>query len=117
MGYNATVVVLVDRLNEIEEDPEFGKKLAAAVRYRLGFPRDDQPGCRPSLAEATGQTQVVEVHHADYQIVVTVGGNTGRVLGVGGWYNADDDAIIRALNPARPEKKRRKRELRGGGDG
>ena len=108
MGYNATVVVLLDRLDEIERDPEFGKKLSAAIRYRAVCPKDDptRPGYRYASAEATGQTQVIEVHHADGQMVVTVGGNTGRVLGYGGYYSADDDDIIKYLNDDRLRRKR-----------
>jgi len=108
MGYNATVVVLLDRLDEIERDPDFGKKLAAAIRYRASFPTDDKtrPGYRYAGAEATGQTQVIEVHHAAWQMVVTVGGNTGRVLGYGGGYVANDDTIIKCLNDDRLRRKR-----------
>src|SRR6185437_3697579 len=100
MGFNATVVVLLDRLHEIERDPEFGKKLSAAIRYRASNPKDREAGWARE-AEATGQTQVIEVHHADGQIVVTVGGNTGRVLGYGGSYSSSDDAIIKHLNDDR----------------
>lgn len=107
MGFNATVVVLMDRLDEIERDPEFGKKLSAAIRYRAS--RQKEYGKYDPLAEATGQTQVIEVHHADGQMVVTVGGNTGRVLGYGGYYSADDDDIIKWLND---ERLRRKREAK-----
>lgn len=103
MGFNATVVVLLDQLHVIERDPEFGKKLAQAIRYRASRPTDDReaPGYRPFGAEATGQTQVIEVHHADKQMVVAVGGNTGRVLGYGGNYNYEDDEILKVLRQHR----------------
>ena len=108
MGFNATIVVLLDRLHEIENDPEFGKKLAQAIRYRSSFPDDSKrwPGHRPFGAEATGQTQVIEVHHADSQMVIAVGGNTGRVLGYGGNYNYDDDEILKALRAHRKLNKK-----------
>lgn len=32
MGYNTTVVVYNDALDQIANDPEFGKKLVAAIR-------------------------------------------------------------------------------------
>lgn len=111
MGFNATVVVLLDRLHEIERDPEFGRKLSDAIRYRATHPKHiDTPerrcGYQPFGAEATGQTQVIEVHHADGQIVVTVGGNTGRVLGYGGGYSADDDTIVKELVASRKRAKK-----------
>lgn len=97
MGFNATIVVLLDQLHSIEADPEFGRKLATAIRHH-GYDRD-----KPYV---TGQTQVIEVHHADSQVVVTVGGNTGRVLGFGGGYRATDEEIIKNLNSERLRKVR-----------
>lgn len=94
MGFNATVVVLLDQLHSIEKDPDFGKKLGAAIRHRSMDSKGDHP-------YVTGQTQVVEVHHADGQVVVTVGGNCGRVLGYGGSYRATDEEIIKSLNSRR----------------
>ena len=83
MGYNATVVVLLDRLDEIEKDPEFGKKLSAAIRYKASHrhAKRGDLGYQPCGDEATGQTQVVSVEHADYTQIVAVGGNCGRLLG------------------------------------
>jgi hypothetical protein len=106
MGYNATVVVLLDQLDAIERDPEFGKKLAAAIRYRgMVGPGDDRvhPGHRFAGAEATGQTYVVEVHHADDMIAVAVGGNYGHVLDrCGDWRMAQDtEAMIKTLERRR----------------
>jgi hypothetical protein len=97
MGFNATVVVLLDRMFEIEKDPDFGKKLCDAIRFRSSFPKDVPGLTRYGSAEATGQTQVIEVHHADNMVVVAVGGNTGKVLGYGGGYSSDDDEIVKDL--------------------
>jgi hypothetical protein len=113
MGFNATVVVLLDQLHVIERDPEFGKKLADAIRYRSTLSQEiDHPGTlgfRHFGAEATGQTQVIEVHHADGQVVTTVGGNTGRVLGYAGPWSANDEHIIKGLISYREIRKRRER--------
>jgi hypothetical protein len=105
MGFNATVVVLLDRLHEIENDPEFGRKLCAAIRFRGSYPdghERDRFG-----AECTGQTQVIEVHHADSYFVTAVGGNCGRVLGYGGGYANDEDAIVKELVAFRKRGKKR----------
>ena len=96
MGFNATVVILNDRLSEIERDPEFGKKLARAIRC---FDRS-----RPErMPYVTGQTQVIEVAHADTLQVVAIGGNTGRVIGYG-CYRDDNDALIKQLERERRRK-------------
>lgn len=99
MGYNATIVVLLDQLDRIENDPNFGRQLAGAIRAKANRPRDDHQW-------VAGQTQVIEVHHADYQVVVAVGGNTGRVIGNPVWYSSTDDEIIKWLNSERLERSR-----------
>jgi hypothetical protein len=99
MGFNATVVVLLDQLDRIENDPEFGKKLGDAIRAKANRPKLDHQ-------YVTGQTQVIEVHHADYQVVVAVGGNTGRVIGNPVWYTSTDDQIVKWLNGERLERQR-----------
>jgi len=102
MGYNATIVVLVDQLSSIEKDPEFGKKLADAIRHKLNDP-NNRYSREPYV---TGQTQVVEAHHADSQVIVAVGGNCGQVIGLGGSYNATPDQMIKALNDQRLRRQR-----------
>ena len=103
MGFNATIVVLVDQLDSIERDPDFGRKLSDAVRQKLMQPNSDP--------YVTGQTQVIEVHHADQMWAVAVGGNTGQVLGWGGGYRQTPDEIIKWLNQ---DRLRRQREATGG---
>ena len=102
MGYNASVVVLVDRLEEIERDPEFGKKLAAAIRHRnaYGVTRD-----RPSAPYVTGQTEIIAVEHADTLQVVAIGANSGRLIGRGHW-TQDNDELIQQLERERLERNR-----------
>lgn len=103
MGYNATVVVLLDRLDEIERDKDFGKKLCDAIRHRGAY--GEKKGYDPA-SEATGQTQVIEVHHADHQMVIAVGGNCGQVLGYGGSYRCNKEEIVKNLaRQVKAEKK------------
>ena len=97
MGWNSVVVVLNDRLHEIENDPEFGKKLAQAIRAHDY--RERQP-------YITGQTQVISCCHADTVQIVAVGANTGRVLGYGHWRQSDDD-MIKGLERDRRRKNQR----------
>ncbi len=80
MGWNTTVVVLNDALEYIENDPEFGRKLGAAVR-RLTVARpvkidahDRERGGISSAAVA------VETHDNDTVVTVEVGGNTAEVV-------------------------------------
>ena len=88
MGYNTAAIIRNDFLHEIENDPDFGKKVADAVRangnerymryHGQGF--DVLPSC-----------------HADYVQVVAISGNSARRLGFGGTYRDDDETILRNL--------------------
>lgn len=110
MGFNATVVVLVDQLDDIANDPHFGRKLADAIVHKANDP-NNKYGFEPYV---TGQTQVVEVHHADQQVIVAVGGNCGQVIGFGGGYSASPDEMIKTLNAQRLRREReRKAEKQG----
>ena len=80
MGFNTTVMVLNDALGEIAEDAEFGKRLASAImNARVGksvsVPAYGMHGihCNAAL--------VVETHHASHDVLVSVGGNSARVVG------------------------------------
>ena len=81
MGYNATVVVMLDGLHVIEEHPkEFVDNLVRAIQ-ECTFPNEHEhyrkwvPCCgHCNVAE------VVEGHHADNTAVVLVGGNCGSVV-------------------------------------
>jgi len=102
MGFNATVVVLVDQLDRIENTPDFGKQLVAAIRAKLNDPNERYIRA-PYVA---GQTQVIECHHADNMMVVAVGGNTGQIIGWGGGYSSTPDEMIKWLNDDRLRRKR-----------
>lgn len=92
MGFNTVVVVLNDRLDEIERDPEFGKKLVAAIH---AF-NPNNPERTPYV---TGQTKVVGQDHSAWLCAYVVGGNTGKYLGYcGEAKNFDDnDGCIKEL--------------------
>jgi hypothetical protein len=79
MGYNATVVVLLDGLDDIKKDPDFGRKFAEAVMNKANrHPNGPNPEI---IHSGNGNVaSVVEVHHADSTVTVEVGGNTGRVV-------------------------------------
>jgi hypothetical protein len=102
MGFNATVVVLVDQLDAIRRDARFGEQLAEAISHKLRDP-NNRHGGDPYV---TGQTQVVETHHADSMVIVAVGGNTGQVLGYGGGWATKPDDMIKWLNADRLRRKR-----------
>ena len=98
MGFNSTVLILNDNLHEIENDPEFGKKLARAIReHNTGH---NEP-------HVTGQTTVLAVEHADTMQILAVGGNCGRVIGYSHW-SGDDDVIIKELNRERLRRAKKK---------
>lgn len=83
MGYNTTVVVYNDALGDIENDPEFGKNLAIAVREAWNLGRNLRGnGYHDTVNIRAGNhanaAVVVETHHADEMVVVAVGGNMGQ---------------------------------------
>jgi hypothetical protein len=85
MGYNCTVVVLHDALSYIEQDPEFGRKLAAAItRSFMGESptslKRDVSARVPGGGVYVNAAYVVESHHADHNVLVSVGRNTGEVI-------------------------------------
>jgi hypothetical protein len=78
MGWQATVIVVCDALEDIRRDPQFGEKLAMAVlRCGHGLPEGEvgiQAGAYCTAAVA------VEKHHADYLVPVLVGNYGGKVI-------------------------------------
>lgn len=77
MGFNSSVFVSNDSLHEIEEDSDFGAKLAQAIQrhYSSGEPTYIDGKNRSRVA------CVVSCSHADSTTVVAVGGNHASVLG------------------------------------
>ena len=81
MGFNTTIVVHNDALDSIENDPDFGKNLARAIKSHEMFSDkmvDVHSKCHCNAAE------VIESHHADQVVAVAVGGNMGEVIGYAG---------------------------------
>ena len=76
MGLNTTVVVINDELDQIENDPNFGKNLVEAIR--------ELPTGRKNIDVRAGNcvnaASVVESHHADFDVLVKVGGNLGEIV-------------------------------------
>ena len=78
MGWNATVIVMLDSLHEIAADPGFGAKLASAIKG-MSLPTT----YRNRMVSAGGHcnaAEVIETHHADDTAIVAVGGNFGTKL-------------------------------------
>ena len=76
MGYNATVVILNDRLHEIEKDLEFGQKLSQLI---LMNDRKNYPHLKNTIPYHYG-IDVAGVNHADVTSVVVTGGNCGTEI-------------------------------------
>ncbi len=92
MGYNTTVLVINDALGEIENDPQFGKKLVAAILMKNTSkdPIDVSAGSHVNAAT------VVETHHADRTTLIAVGGNNATVLlETQGWRHRDKEMQFR----------------------
>jgi hypothetical protein len=81
MGFNTTVVVMNDALTDIEFDPDFGKNLAAAIRNISCFGGPINVATHSTKCGVhCNPVSVIETHHADYDVLVRVGGNRGEVV-------------------------------------
>ncbi len=96
MGYNTTVVVMNDALDQIRFDKDFGRKLAEAI---MGLSLGDDPKTgRPyrsqdvSALNHLNAATVIEQHHASGNAIVAVGGNHATVIGhsFGTHHNPED---------------------------
>jgi hypothetical protein len=76
MGFNTTVIVLNDALDQISKDDKFGEKIADAVGM-LHVSREQIDIVFGNYGNAA---TVVETHHADGNAVVVVGGNMANVI-------------------------------------
>lgn len=95
MGYNTTVIVLNDALDQIAKDPEFGKKLADAIT-RVTGPRSEPVDV--SAGNHCNAATVIETHHADNSALVLIGGNYGSVVGqTHGWKHHEKDDQLAML--------------------
>lgn len=92
MGFNTTIVIRNDALHQIENDPEFGRKLVEAI-MNLNDPRYKGRRLEVAAGNHANVAQVVETHHADLTSIVTVGGNLGVHHGTfGGWRHTEEKA-------------------------
>lgn len=74
MGYNSTVVVMNDALDQIRNDPDFGRKLADAIAVvQRGKSVDIRSGYHANAAI------VICSRHADWTTYIKVGGNYGEI--------------------------------------
>lgn len=70
MGYNTCIVLCNDDFQNIESDPEFGKRIVRAAAELI---------CHPNSCVYVDNATVVSNQHADEYCYVKVGGNTGRI--------------------------------------
>jgi hypothetical protein len=88
MGFNTTIIILNDALESIAADPKFGKMLRDAVLKAVS-----QKDCPVRLwAGNSDAGSVIETHHADQDVMVSVGGNTGIVV-KDDLYGADNNLV------------------------
>jgi len=94
VGWNTTVVVMNDALNEIENDPDFGRKLKHAVNslFVRSGPIDVAAGVM------TGAARAIETHQSDMTSLLAVGGNCAARLHMSlGWTQCDPEEQLRLL--------------------
>jgi hypothetical protein len=108
MGYNTSLIIMNDALDQIASDSLFGRHVSEAVsqldhmrhlKERTGLPFY---GFDVPAGNSANAATVIETHHADATSVVAFGGNRGVVLGehLYGKYRegeSEEEAIFRAL--------------------
>lgn len=77
MGHNTAVLILNDALDQIENDPDFGKNLAQAIRRTSSSAERIDVRAGNHCNAAT----VLATQHADFAQIFVVGGNCGFKLG------------------------------------
>ena len=94
MGYNSTLIVLNDAIEQIRQDRDFGSRVASAIaRCRVTNEVVDI-----ASGNHANTAHVVETHHADCTAVVTVGGNLGhRQVLCHGWGHHTTEGAISIL--------------------
>jgi len=94
MGWNTSVVLLNDALNEIEGDPEFGRKIkhAASSLFVRSGPIEVSAGRIPNAAT------VIASHQSDMTSLLAVGGNCASRLHMSlGWKPCNPEEQLRLL--------------------
>ncbi len=94
MGFNTTVLILNDALHDIENDPEFGKNIAQAIKEMRGTEQKSVMSGHHSSAAT-----VIECHHASVTELIAVGGNCAEVIvGTHGYAHQQEEVQLRLLN-------------------
>jgi hypothetical protein len=96
MGFDATIIVNMDAVDQIGKDPEFGKKVYDAC-CKIAGSRD--PVSINSGGYYSAAT-VIECHHANWHQVIITGLHGGVICGAGtNWQQneTEDDVKLRAL--------------------
>lgn len=99
MGWNTSMIILNDCLQDIRDDPEFGKKVyEAATSLRTErYLREEagQPfyGVDVSAGMCVNAATVIDTHHADDTSVIAFGGNRGLHLGTFRAYGSEEEEI------------------------
>lgn len=81
MGHIATVIIYLDELDAIRDDPDFGKNFAAAVLKKSTNPSENLVTI-PVRDQFHSSTvgQVIETHPDDFTVTVKIAGNTGKIV-------------------------------------
>lgn len=79
MGYNSAVIVLNDGLSSIEQDKDFGKRLAAAVNVKscYGYRHASDVAAHGKHCIHVNAASVISTAHADIPQVLVIKQNTG----------------------------------------
>ena len=78
MGFNTTIVIYNDALNSIKEDKNFGATLYDAIMENWRTKQNETFFTSFGHGSQTAG-QVIEQHHSSSEVLVEMGGNTGKI--------------------------------------
>lgn len=77
MGFNSTLIIMNDCLNEIKNDKNFGEKVHNAI---IRYDSMNKKGIDISSGCCVNAATVIDCHHADGTSLIAIGGNYGTII-------------------------------------
>jgi hypothetical protein len=103
MGWNTSMIIMNDCLDQIKKDPEFGRKVAEKVsalqveRHICLRQGRKFYGLDVSAGHCVNAATVIETHHADQTSLIAFSGNMGEVIAESLWPYGEEELDVRVL--------------------
>ena len=91
MGFNSSIMIMNDGLDQIEKNPE---QFAEQVKKLIC---EGDPGQQVGVGNHANCLELISCHHADMTSVSAVGGNCSNILGYSMFGHSTDAAKVEVL--------------------